>query len=215
MAFATCLATPVERRKPLPGDGVVPEPMFAVTHASTINAPIERVWPWIAQMGSDRGGWYSWDAIDNGGKPSVSTILPGHQTVAPGDVMPAVPGAKDAFVVAAVDPPRDLVLTAPNDGSGKAVSWEHFLEPLANRQTRFIVRARVSPHWLDRARAGQPPDGCEPFLIERIYALLAMLPLSLLRRIAAAGHRIMEARHMRGIRRRSKRTAVTEKKEPL
>ena len=38
--------------------------MFQVTHAITIDAPIERVWSWLVQMGSDRAGWYSWEAID-------------------------------------------------------------------------------------------------------------------------------------------------------
>jgi hypothetical protein len=208
MAFATCLATRAERRKPLPGDGIVPEPMFAVTHAITIDAPVARVWPWIAQMGSDRAGWYSWDAIDNGGKPSATAIVPQLQRVAPGDVMPALPGARDAFIVAAVDPPRDLVLTAPDGSEGRAVSWEHYLEPLDNRRTRLILRSRVSSHWLDRARAG-PPAGRRPFMIERVYAALARLPRSLLIPVAACGHRIMEARHMRSIRRRAERAQVT------
>jgi hypothetical protein len=59
------------------------------------------------------------------------------QTVIPGDIMAAVPGAQDAFVVATVDPPRDLVLTVPD---GHAVAWEHVLEPLDGGRTRLIVR---------------------------------------------------------------------------
>ena len=46
--------------------------------------------PWFAQMGAGRAGWYSWDLIDNGGAPSASHIMPALQTVASGDVMPAV-----------------------------------------------------------------------------------------------------------------------------
>ena len=45
-------------------------------------------------MGAGRAGWYSWDAIDNGGTPSATSIMPAFQTVVSGDVMPAVPGAK-------------------------------------------------------------------------------------------------------------------------
>jgi hypothetical protein len=45
MALATCFATRVEKRRPLPGDRIVPEPMFTVTLAITIDAPRERVWP--------------------------------------------------------------------------------------------------------------------------------------------------------------------------
>jgi hypothetical protein len=69
VALATCFATRVERRRPLPGDAIVPEPMFTFTQAITIEAALECIWPWLAQMGSGRAGWYSWDAIDNGGKP--------------------------------------------------------------------------------------------------------------------------------------------------
>jgi len=209
MALATCLATRVEKRRPLPGDTIVPEPMFSVTHAITIDAPIERVWPWLAQMGSDRAGWYSWDAIDNGAKPSALSIVSGLQTVVRGDIMPAVPGAKDAFVVAAVDPPHDLVLTAPDGDGGEAVSWEHFLESLEGDRTRLILRGRVSPRWLDRSRA-DPPAGHRRILIERVYGLLARLPRSLLFGVAGFGHRIMEARHLRGIQRRAERTQVAE-----
>ena len=60
--LATCIASRVEKRRPLPGDLIVPEPMFTVTHAITIDAPVERVWPWLAQMGY-RAGRDSWDAI--------------------------------------------------------------------------------------------------------------------------------------------------------
>jgi len=205
VALATCIATRVEKRRPLPGDKIVPEPMFTVTHSITIDAPIERVWPWLAQMGSDRAGWYSWDAIDNGAKPSALSIVPGLQAVARGDVMPAVPGAKDAFVVAAIDPPHDLVLTAPDGSGGEAVSWEHFLESIDGNRTRLILRGRVSSRWLDRSH-GEPPAGHRRIFIERVYGLLARLPRSLLFWVAGLGHRIMEARHLRGIRSRAERT---------
>jgi hypothetical protein len=83
------------------------DPLFISTHAITNDAPPEQVWPWMAQMGAGRAGWYSWDAIDNGRTASAMRVLPKLQTIVPGDVMPAVPGATDAFVVAAVDAPRD------------------------------------------------------------------------------------------------------------
>jgi hypothetical protein len=202
MALASCLATDTEKRRPLPGDGMVFEPLFTSTHAITIDASPEQVWPWIAQMGADRAGWYSWDVIDNGGTPSSPSIVPALQTVLPGDVMPAVPGAKDSFVVAAVEPPRNLVLTVPDGYGGNAVVWEHFLEPLDGGRTRLIVRGRASSHWLDLARA-KPPAGRRRIVIERAYAALVMLPRPLLIGFATLGHRIMEARHLRGIRRRS------------
>jgi hypothetical protein len=202
MALATCFATAVERHRSLPADGMVPDPIFTSTHAITINAPPEQVWPWIAQMGGGRAGWYSWDLIDNGGTPSARRVVPELQTAVRGDVMPAVPGAKDAFVVAAVDPPRDLVLTVPDGHGGTAVAWEHYLEPLVHGRTRLIVRGRASSHWLDLARA-KPLAGHRRIFIERAYAALARLPRPMLIAFAAVGHRVMEARHLRGIQRRS------------
>jgi uncharacterized protein DUF998 len=202
MALATCFATAVERRRSLPGDGMVPDPLFTATHAITIDAPPEQVWPWIVQMGAGRAGWYSWDAIDNGGAPSATRLVPELQAIVRGDLMPAAPGATDAFVVASADPLRDLVLAAPDGHGGCAVAWEHVLEPLERGRTRLIARARASSRWIDLARA-KPPDGHRRVFIERVYAALAQLPHPLLIAFAAAGHRIMEARHLRGIQRRS------------
>ena len=202
MMAATCIPTSLEKRRPLPVDTLVPEPIFASTHAITIDAPPERVWPWIAQMGAGRAGWYSWDAIDNGGVPSGTRIVPELQSVVRGDVMAAVPGAKDAFVVAAVDPPRDLVLTVPDGHGGNAVAWEHVLDPLPGGRTRLVVRGRASSHSVNLARAA-PPAGRRRIFVERAYSALAMLPDPLLIAFAMMGHRIMEARHLRGIQRRS------------
>src|ERR1035438_7827126 len=42
----------------------------------TIEAPSDQVWPWLVQMGGDRGGWYSWDRLDNGGRPSAQEVHP-------------------------------------------------------------------------------------------------------------------------------------------
>jgi hypothetical protein len=201
MVAATCVATTLEKCRPLPVDTLVPEPIFTSTHAITIDAPAERVWPWIAQMGAGRAGWYSWDAIDNGGIPSATSIRQNFQTVAAGDVMPATPGAADAFVVAKVDPLRDLVLTVPDGRGGNAVAWEHVLDPLPGGRTRLLVRGHASSHWVDRARTA-PPDGHRRIFVERAYAALAMLPRPLLIGFATVGHRIMEARHLRGIQRR-------------
>lgn len=202
MAIAACMATAFEQRRPLLVDALVPDALFTSTHAITIDAPAEQVWPWIAQMGAGRAGWYSWDAIDNGGTPSATRVLAEFQTVIPGDVMPAVPGATHAFVVSAVEPPKDLVLTVPDGHGGHAVAWEHALIPLEGGRTRLLVRGRASTRWLDLARA-QPPSDHRRIFIERAYAVLAKLPRPLLIGVAAVGHRVMEARHLRGIQRRN------------
>ena len=152
--------------------------------------------------GNGSCGLRSWDGIDNGGTPSSRSIVPALQTVAPGDIMPAVPGANEAFVVAAVEPYRALVLTVPDGHGGNAVAWEHFLQPLDGGRTRLIVRGRASSRWIDLARS-QPAASHHRIFIERAYAALARLPRPLLIAFARLGHRIMEARHLRGIQRRS------------
>jgi uncharacterized protein YndB with AHSA1/START domain len=48
----------------MPADSVVPAPMGTVTHALTIDAPPQRVWPWLAQMGAGRAGWYSFVLVE-------------------------------------------------------------------------------------------------------------------------------------------------------
>lgn len=88
-------ATRDEVARPMPGDGLVPRPLFNATRAVTIDAPPELVWPWIAQMGGyTRAGWYSLDRLDNGGRRSADRIVPELQDLAVGDVMPTMRDGK-------------------------------------------------------------------------------------------------------------------------
>lgn len=202
MRPTTCLATRAERRRAMPGDAIIDDPIFVSDHAITIAAPVPAVWPWLVQMGAGRAGWYSWDLIDNGGRPSSTQILPVYQHVAVGDILPAIPGASDAFRVTAVEPQRDLLLTVPDGRGGHRVTWEHRLEPLEGGRTRLLVRGRVARDWLAPAPAGALPP-TPPIFIERIYALMARMPRPILLAFAGLGHRVMEARHLRGIKRRA------------
>ncbi|MCK5498177.1 MAG: hypothetical protein KAI77_03200, partial [Gammaproteobacteria bacterium] len=60
-------ATADEVARPMVGDGLVTNPTFNATRAVTVNAPAERIWPWIVQIGYKRAGFYSWDILDNDG----------------------------------------------------------------------------------------------------------------------------------------------------
>lgn len=202
MHITLCLASREEKHRPMPSDLLVPAPMGTVTHAVTINAPPKRVWPWLAQMGGGRAGWYSYDRIDNGGCPSAETIRPEYQQIAPGDVLPALPDATDAFRVTTAEPPHDLILTVPDASGGNQVSWEFLLEPLDRTRTRLIVRGHISRHW----PAPTTPRSAlhrRPILIEHIYGVLARTPRPLMLAAASLGHYIMQARMLRGIKRRA------------
>ena len=119
------LATPLIGRKrrrwrtegteatgPLPGDELVPAPKWAYTLAVSIDAPPERVWPWIAQIGQGRGGFYTYQTLENllGCRINNTTeILPEHQHPAAGDHIYLHPTAPPLRVEIA-DPPNALVL---------------------------------------------------------------------------------------------------------
>jgi hypothetical protein len=70
---------------PFPGADVVPDGQRGPTMAVTIDALPDQVWPWLVQMGGDRGGWYSWDRLDNGGRPSAREVRSEWQDLAVGD----------------------------------------------------------------------------------------------------------------------------------
>lgn len=186
--------------------------MASWTQAITIDAAPEHVWPWLAQLGAGRGGWYSYDFLDNGGRPSAESILPEFQTVEAGVVLPAVPGATDAFVIASVEPPRLLILTAPSDRDPPIVSWAFVLEPREGGTTRLVVRARAAEAWRELARSSTSPEGV--LLVNRIYRLLGRLPRPLLVGAAAQGHAFMERRMLRGIERRAAHRSLSRPGTP-
>jgi hypothetical protein len=150
-------------------------------------------------MGAGRAGWYSYDWIDNDGRPSIATIVPALQQLTVGDIMPSLPGATASFVVAAITPARDLVLTVAAENGGNLASWEFFLQPIKTHSTRLIVRGRVGALW--PGGGGKLPPNPRP--IERVYRLLAHIPRWLMIPAAMLGHGLMQARQLREIKRRA------------
>lgn len=173
-------ADPAERVRDLCGDELIAKPLGAVTHAITIRRSAHDVWPWLAQMGSDRAGWYAYDFIDNGGRPSAERILPEFQKVGVGTVFPALPEVKDVFVVVRYEPERCLVLSWRSASGAYLTTWAFVLEQPDPNHTRLIVRGRVAP--------GYRPYG---------------LPLWLVKLMAPRAHAIMERKQLLGIQRRA------------
>src|SRR5262245_39763436 len=58
-------ATKAETLAPLPGDELITTSSLVTTKAVTIAAPPEEVWPWLLQLGVDRGGMYSYLWVEN------------------------------------------------------------------------------------------------------------------------------------------------------
>jgi hypothetical protein len=86
-------ATSQEVAATLPGDGLLPQAQFSCTRAITIDAPPNKVWPWLVQVGCLRGGFYSDDLLDNLGHPSVREIVAELQDLRVGQWVPMAPTA--------------------------------------------------------------------------------------------------------------------------
>ena len=87
-------ASPEDRARPLPGDDMVPRPVLTSTRAIAVNAPAREVWPWLAQIGQDRAGFYSLRRLENlvGCRmPDTDRIHPEWQDRAVGDPLPIHP----------------------------------------------------------------------------------------------------------------------------
>ena len=141
-ATLPALATAAEARWRIEGDDLVSDARAQLTHATTIDAPPGDVWPWLLQMGCQRGGWYSWDALDNGGVRSADHIIPELQHLAIGDLVPARPVGAEGFKVLRIVPERALVLSSMSprwEGT-----WAFVLEPLGAGKTRLVTRYRAA-----------------------------------------------------------------------
>lgn len=128
----------------LPGDELIRHAVGSLTHAITVHCNRRELWPWIVQMGADRAGWYSYDALDNGGRPSARQILQGLQNPSVGAVFPALPGRRDGFILLENEPTQWLVLGWPSPDGDLVVTWSFMLHEIDENTTRLIVRARAS-----------------------------------------------------------------------
>ena len=138
-----------EGRRPLPGDSLLPTAKGRWTHGVTIQAPTGAIWPWLVQLGCRRGGWYSYDGLDNGGRPSADRVRPELQQIEVGALMAWTPRAREGFFVAEIDPGRSLVPTG--DAGLYRVAWAFVLEPIGANRTRLLACASGE---YDRPAAG-------------------------------------------------------------
>jgi hypothetical protein len=131
----------------LPGDELLPDAGLVTTRAVTVNAPPEAVWPWLVQMGSGRGGAYTYDWIENLlglNMHSAGQILPQYQHLEAGDELPMGPG-RPGMTVEVLDPPRTLAVRVADQNW----VWIFALVP-DGESTRLISRNRIATSALPR-----------------------------------------------------------------
>jgi hypothetical protein len=127
-------ATAEEVARTMPGDELLRPQASGTTRAITIDAPPERVFPWLLQIGYGRGGWYSYDWIDNDGRPSVHRIDPELQQLNVGDRIVMVPGMGPTV--------REISHGHHIVSAGEADSWCLLVEPTSGGRTRLLSRWR-------------------------------------------------------------------------
>jgi hypothetical protein len=138
-------ATKEECKTALPGDALVKNPAVQTTEAISINASAQTVWPWLVQIGQDRGGLYSFEALENlvGLRfHNADRLHPEWQQLNVGDVVRLAPkgwlGLRNGVALRVVEvvPTEQIVLRA----SPPELPWE------------AVWSFHVLPHWEDRAR---------------------------------------------------------------
>lgn len=148
-----------EARRSMPGDDLVREPMYESTRAITIDAPALCVWQWLVQMGIGRGGFYTYDALENIAGldiQSADRVRPEWQSLQVGDrinISQVTP-----LTVKVLEPNRALVLhitmspftaevVAPDDPAVRSYmdwTWAFVLDEITTERTRLVARVRAN-----------------------------------------------------------------------
>jgi hypothetical protein len=155
-------ATDEELGRSWPGDDYVsPGARSRATRAITIDAPADAVRPWIAQLGQDRAGFYSYSVLENlvgADIHNLDYVVPEWQHRDVGDIVWLARsdhyGGKGHQRVASIEPGRSMALTGESDwdslqhGAKASNAWTFTVEPLDARTSRFVVHSlgpRVDP----------------------------------------------------------------------
>jgi hypothetical protein len=165
-----------ETSDPLTGDELVPDPKWSYTLGVSVDASPENVWPWIAQIGQGRGGFYTYQTLENiaGCRITNTTeILPDHQNPKVDDEVYLHPTAPP-MRIATVDPPNALVLfgspadIAAEESWGMS-TWQFIVNPDGRGGSRLLTRGRYdhSPDWKSRLAFGRFPMEVLTFVMSR------------------------------------------------
>ena len=148
-------STESERNAVLPGDDIVPNANLRTTKAITIQAPPEAIYPWLLQIGVDRGGMYSYDWLENlfGLKVhTVDQIVPAYQEAKPGDFWHFTPedyvlNPGPGLYVHELIPNQAVLLTFGLESKPDETpfdTWQFVLKPQADGSTRLLLRSNMA-----------------------------------------------------------------------
>ena len=133
-------ATASDLARVMAGDGLLVDPTYSGTTVVVVDAAPEHIWPWLVQIGYQRGGLYSYDWLDRLfgylDAPSAEEILPEYGSIRVGDTIPL--GRGPDWPVVEVVPERTLVV----EPLEAAVTWAFVLVPIDERSTRLVTRVR-------------------------------------------------------------------------
>ncbi len=149
-------ATTDEVKRELPGDKRLSSPLYNTTRAIQIAASPAQVWQWLIQLGQGRGGFYSYDFLENWMGLDIHSrdeIVPEYQNVHVGDVIPLEPQGS-GYTVIELQPSRLLLLYTDGNGTGEinrmfreigvATTWAFVLNEQSDGSTRLLVRWRAT-----------------------------------------------------------------------
>ena len=136
MLFQHWGARPEEIEGPFVGDELLPDATLLATRSISLDAPPGRVYPWLAQMGFGKAGWYSYDWLDNLGRRSATEIRDDWQVEEGGEI----PGGPITFTAPIARPGTSFVLAVLRPRIGFTLAYE--LRPEGDG-TRLVTRLRV------------------------------------------------------------------------
>jgi hypothetical protein len=134
----------------MPGDDIVHRAQFNATRAITIEAPPKDVWPWIAQLGYGRGGFYMYDLVDNAGLRSADRII-GYQHLEVGDLIPMFHESHGLAIAYRVDSLQInewmVWVHRPHENEPPDSTWSWRLTRLQGDRTRLVTRMKQDYRW--------------------------------------------------------------------
>ena len=140
-------ASPQEISASLPGDELVLSPNIGYTRGISVNASSEQIYPWIVQIGAEKGGWYSYEWFETNvlrcQNTNADRIHEEWQGLKVGDKVKMCPDENmpPAYLVARMDPDQAIVL-GHQDGDKWVEVWQFVLVPQQDGSTRLVIRSR-------------------------------------------------------------------------